>query len=162
MTKTVVQLLAGRRFTDGRSGAQFVIIDGALPLPALPSEDEAAQALAQGMRGAAAGIEIVGWYRSHSFTDAALTPSDVEAQNELFGERSDTSIVMVVANGGEAGAVFRQSSNPAWPVESLPMYEWLAEPANHRGPHHLVHVSCSDLMGACRPFAGDPNIGDVT
>lgn len=128
-----IGLLAGRRFTDGRSGAQFVIIDGALPLPVLPSEDEAAQALAQGMREAAAGIEIVGWYRSHSFTDAALTPSDVEAQNELFGERSDTSIVMVVANGGEAGAVFRQSSNPAWPVEALPMYEWLAEPAKTDG-----------------------------
>lgn len=129
-----IGLLAGRRFTDGRSGAQFVIIDGALPLPGLPSEDEAVHALAQGMRGAAAGIEIVGWYRSHSFTDAALTPSDVEAQSELFGERSDTSIVMVVVAGGEAGAVFRESSNPAWPVEALPMYEWLAEPAKTDGP----------------------------
>lgn len=133
-----IGLLAGRRFTDGRSGAQFVIIDGALPLPVLQSEDEAAQALAQGMRGAAAGIEIVGWYRSHSFTDAALTPSDVEAQNELFGERSDTSIVVVVAAGGEAGAVFRQSSGPAWPVEALPIYEWLAEPARTDGPKPTV------------------------
>jgi hypothetical protein len=129
-----IGLLAGRRFTDGRSGAQFVIIDGALPLPVLTAEDEATQALAQGMHGAAAGIEIVGWYRSHSFSDAALTPSDVEAQSELFGERSDTSIVMVVAAGGEAGAVFRQSSSPAWPVEALPMYEWLAEPAKTDGP----------------------------
>ena len=129
-----IGLLAGRRFTDGRSGAQFVIIDGALPLPALPSEDDAAQALALGMRGVAAGIEIVGWYRSHSFTDAALTPSDVEAQSELFGEDGESSIVMVVAAGGEAGAVFRQSSNPAWPVEALPLYEWLAEPARTDGP----------------------------
>jgi len=129
-----IGLLAGRRFTDGRSGAQFVIIDGALPLPVLHAEDEATQALAQGLRGAAAGIEIVGWYRSHSFTDAALTPSDVEAQSELFGERSDISIVLVVAAGGEAGAIFRQSSSPAWPVEALPMYEWLAEPAKTDGP----------------------------
>lgn len=129
-----VGLLAGRRFTDGRSGAQFVIIDGALPLPVLPSEDEAAQSLAQGLRGAAAGIEVVGWYRSHSFADAALTPSDVEAQSELFGERTDSAIVMVVAAGGEAGAVFRQSGNPAWPVEALPLYEWLAEPAKIDGP----------------------------
>lgn len=129
-----IGLLAGRRFTDGRSGAQFVIIDGALPLPVLHSEDEVTPALEQGMRGAAAGIEIVGWYRSHSFTDAALTPSDVEAQSDLFGESSDTSIVMVVANGGEAGAVFRQSSSPAWPVEALPLYEWLAEPAKTDGP----------------------------
>lgn len=128
-----IGLLAGRRFTDGRSGAQFVIIDGALPLPVLPSEDDAAHALAQGMRGAAAGIEIVGWYRSHSFTDAALTPSDVEAQSELFGD-GDTSIVMVLSAGGEAGAVFRQSSSPAWPVEALPLYEWLAEPAKTDGP----------------------------
>jgi hypothetical protein len=128
-----IGLLAGRRFTDGRSGAQFVIIDGALPLPVLPSEDEAAPALAQGMRGAAAGIEIVGWYRSHSFTDAALTPSDVEAQSELFGD-GETSIVMVLSAGGEAGAVFRQSSSPAWPVEALPLYEWLAEPAKTDGP----------------------------
>jgi hypothetical protein len=129
-----IGLLAGRRFTDGRSGAQFVIIDGALPLPVLHSEDEVTPALEQGMGGAAAGIEIVGWYRSHSFTDAALTPSDVEAESDLFGESSDTSIVMVVANGGEAGAVFRQSSSPAWPVEALPLYEWLAEPAKTDGP----------------------------
>ena len=129
-----IGLLAGRRFTDGRSGAQFVIIDGALPLPVLPAEDEAAHALAQGLRGAAAGIEIVGWYRSHSFTDAVLTPSDVEVQSELFGEGSESSIVMVVAAGAEAGAVFRQSSSPAWPVEALPMYEWLAEPAKTDGP----------------------------
>jgi len=128
-----IGLLAGRRFTDGRSGAQFVIIDGALPLPVLPSEDEAAPALAQGMRAAAAGIEIVGWYRSHSFTDAALTPSDVDAQSELFGD-GETSIVMVLSAGGEAGAVFRQSSSPAWPVEALPLYEWLAEPAKTDGP----------------------------
>lgn len=128
-----IGLLAGRRFTDGRSGAQFVIVDGALPLPVLASEDEATHALTQGMRGAAAGIDIVGWYRSHSFSDAALTPSDVEAQSELFGERSDTSILMVVAAGGEAGAVFRQSSSPAWPVEALPIYEWLAEPARTDG-----------------------------
>ena len=129
-----IGLLAGRRFIDARSGAQFVLIDGALPLPVLQSEDEATHALAQGLRGAAAGIEIVGWYRSHSFTDAALTPSDVETQSELFGERSDTAIVMVVAAGGEAGGVFRQSSSPAWPVEALPMYEWLAEPAKTDGP----------------------------
>ena len=133
-----IGLLAGRRFTDGRSGAQFVVIDGALPLPVLASEDQATPALEQGMRGAAAGIEIVGWYRSHSFTDAALTPSDVEAQSELFGDRSDASIVMVVANGGEAGAVFRQSSGPAWPVEALPIYEWLAEPARTDGPKTTV------------------------
>lgn len=133
-----IGLLAGRRFTDGRSGAQFVVIDGALPLPVLSSEDEATEALEQGMRGAAAGIEIVGWYRSHSFTDAALTPSDVEAQSELFGESSETSIVMVVANGGEAGAVFRQSPGPAWPVEALPVYEWLAEPARTDGPKTTV------------------------
>lgn len=133
-----IGLLAGRRFTDGRSGAQFVIIDGALPLPVLASEDEATQALAQGMGGAAAGIEIVGWYRSHSFSDAALTPSDVEAQSEMFGERNDTTIVLVVAAGGEAGAVFRQSSSPAWPVEALPMYEWLAEPAKTDGPKPAI------------------------
>ena len=129
-----IGLLAGRRFLDAHSGAQFIVIDGALPLPVLQSEDEATHALAQGLRGAAAGIEIVGWYRSHSFTDAALTPSDVEAQSELFGERSDTAIVLIVAAGGEAGGVFRQSSNPAWPVEALPMYEWLAEPAKPDGP----------------------------
>jgi len=127
-----IGLLAGRRHTDSRSGAQFVIIDGALPLPVLAAEDDATEALAQGMASAAAGIEIVGWYRSHSFSDAALTPSDVEAQGELFGDTSP--LVLVIAAGGEAGAVFRHSSSPAWPVEALPFYEWLAEPARTDGP----------------------------
>jgi hypothetical protein len=129
-----VGLLAGRRYTDSRSSAQFVIIDGALPLPGLSSEDDVTEVLARGLGSAAAGIEIVGWYRSHSFSDAALTPSDVEAQSELFGDRGEGSIVMVVAAGGETGGVFRQSSSPAWPIEALPMYEWLAEPARSDGP----------------------------
>lgn len=136
-----IGLLAGRRYTDSRSGAHFVVIDGALPLPGLASEDEAADALEKGSV-AAAGIEIVGWYRSHSFSDAALTPSDVEAQSALFGDRgiagADGSIVLVVAAGGEAGAVFRQSSSPAWPVEALPLYEWLAEPARTDGPKPTI------------------------
>jgi len=125
-------LLAGRRYTDGRSGAQFVVIDGALPLPALAAEDEPIEVLAEGMRSAAAGIEIFGWYRGHSFSDAALTPSDVEAQSELFGDRP--CIVVAVSSGGEAGAVFRHSPSQAWPVEALPFYEWLAEPASTDGP----------------------------
>jgi hypothetical protein len=125
-------LLAGRRYTCSRSGAQFMVIDGALPLPTLAAEDEAIEALAEGMRTAAAGIEIFGWYRGHSFSDAALTPSDVEVQSELFGDRP--CIVVVVAAGGDAGAVFRHSSSPAWPVEALPFYEWLAEPAATDGP----------------------------
>ena len=132
-----IGLLAGRRYTDSRSGAQFVIIDGALPLPVLSSEDEATDALAQGLGSAAQGIEVVGWYRSHSFSDAALTPSDVEAQSELLGDRgagAAGSIVVVVAAGAEAGAVFRHSTSPAWPVEALPLYEWLAEPARSDGP----------------------------
>ena len=133
-----IGLLAGRRYTDSRSGAPFVIIDGALPLHALSSEDEATEALAKGLGSAAAGIDIVGWYRSHSFSDAALTPADVEAQSELFDDRAGAgdggTIVMVVAAGGEAGAVFRQSASPAWPVEALPLYEWLAEPARSDGP----------------------------
>ncbi|MGH7521433.1 MAG: hypothetical protein ACREMI_09150 [Gemmatimonadales bacterium] len=124
-------LLAGRSYTDSRSGAQFVVIDGALPLPALAAEDEAIEALAEGMRSAAAGIEIFGWYRGHSFSDAALTPSDVEAQSELFGDRP--CVVVVVSAGGEAGAVFRNTSSPAWPVEALPFYELLAEPASPDG-----------------------------
>ncbi|HXO85752.1 MAG TPA: hypothetical protein VN803_09545, partial [Gemmatimonadales bacterium] len=104
-----IGLLTGRRHTDSRSGAQFVVIDGALPLPPLAAEDDAIDALAHGMSSVAAGIEIVGWYRNHSFAAAALTPSDVEVQSELFGDR--LPIVMVVAAGGEAGAVFRQSSS---------------------------------------------------
>jgi hypothetical protein len=131
-----IGLLAGRRYLDSQSGAQFVVIDGALPLPALDAEDNATAALAQGIRSA--GIEVVGWYRSHSFSDAALTPSDVEAQSELFGERGEASIVLVVAAGGETGAVFRQSSSPAWPVEALPLYEWLAEPAKSDGPKPTI------------------------
>lgn len=131
-----IGLLAGRRYTDSRSGGQFVIIDGALPLPVLASEHEATEALAKGLGSAAAGIDIAGWYRSHSFSDAALTPSDVEAQSELFGERA--SIVLVVAAGGEAGGVFRQSSSPTWPVEALPLYEWLSDPAKTDEPRHTT------------------------
>jgi hypothetical protein len=133
-------LLAGRRYTD-RSGAQFVVIDGALPLPVLAAEDDATDALAQGLSSAAAGIEIVGWYRSHSFSDAALTASDVEAQTELFADRGDDSLALVVVAGGEAGAVFRQSASPAWPVEALPFYEWLAEPAKSDGGPQQTTVS---------------------
>jgi hypothetical protein len=125
-------LLAGRRYTCSRSGAQFVVIDGALPLPVLAAEDEPAEALAEGIRSAAAGIEILGWYRGHSFSDAALTPADVEVQSELFADRP--CIVVVVSAGGEAGGVFRHSGSPAWPVEALPFYEWLAEPASTDGP----------------------------
>ncbi|MGE5801024.1 MAG: hypothetical protein ACM358_02095 [Gemmatimonadota bacterium] len=131
-----IGLLAGRRYTDSRSGGQFVVIDGALPLPVLASEDEATEALAKGLGSAAAGIDIVGWYRSHSFSDAALTPSDVAAQSELFGERA--SIVLVVAAGGEAGGAFRQSSSPTWPVEALPLYEWLSDPAKTDEPRHTT------------------------
>lgn len=120
-------LLAGRSYTCSRSGAQFVVIDGALPLPALAAEDEPIEALADGVRKAAPGIEIFGWYRAHSFGDAALTPADVEAHSALFGNRP--CIVAVVAAGGKAGGVFRYSSSPAWPVEALPFYEWLGEPA---------------------------------
>ncbi len=129
-------LLAGRRYTCSRSGAQFVIIDGALPLPMLAAEDELIEALAEGMRSAAAGIEILGWYRGHSFSDAALTPTDVEAQSELFGERP--CIVVLVNAGGEGGAVFRNSSSPAWPVEALPFYEWLPEPVSTDGPKPTI------------------------
>jgi hypothetical protein len=125
-------LLAGRRHTCNRSGAQFVVIDGALPLPVLAAEDEPAEALAEGIRSAAAGIEILGWYRGHSFSDAALTPADVEVQSEFFADRP--CIVVVVSAGGEAGGVFRHSASPAWPVEALPFYEWLAEPATTDGP----------------------------
>jgi len=131
-----IGLLTGRRHTDSRSGAQFVVIDGALPLPPLAAEDDAIDALAHGMSSVAAGIEIVGWYRNHSFAAAALTPSDVEVQSELFGDR--LPIVMVVAAGGEAGAVFRQSSSAAWPVEALPMYEWLSESTKTDGPRHTI------------------------
>ena len=127
-----IGLLAGRRYTDSRSAAQFVVIDGALPLPVLPAEDEATDVLARGLGSAAAGIEVLGWYRSHSFSDAALTPSDVDAQSELFTQGS--AIVVVNAAGGEVGAVFRHSPSPAWPVEALPFYEWLAEPARNDGP----------------------------
>jgi hypothetical protein len=88
------------------------------------------------MGSVAAGIEIVGWYRSHSFNVAALTPSDVEAQSELFGDRA--SIIVVEAAGGASGAVFGQSSSPAWPVEALPMYEWLPEPAKSAPRHTTV------------------------
>lgn len=125
-------LLAGRRYTCSRSGAPFVVIDGALPLPVLAAEDETTEALAEGMRSAAAGIEIFGWYRGHSFSDAALTPADVDVQSELFADRP--CIVVVVSAGGEAGGIFRHSSSPAWPVEALPFYEWLAEPASSDGP----------------------------
>lgn len=130
-------LLAGRSYTCNRTGAQFVLIDGALPLPALAAEDDPMEALADGVRKAAAGIEIVGWYRAHSFSDAALTPADVEAQTELFGDRP--SVVAIVAAGGKAGGVFRHSASPAWPVEALPFYEWLGEPA-HRpdGPKPTI------------------------
>lgn len=146
-------LLAGRRYTDGRSGAQFVVIDGALPLPALAAEDEPIEALAAGMRSAAAGIEIFGWYRGHSFSDAALTPSDVEAQTELFDDRP--CIVVVVSAGGEAGAVFQHSSNPAWPVEALPFYEWLAEPASKDGPKPT-------MLGWRNYRASEPVAGSAT
>lgn len=125
-------LLAGRRYTCSRSGAEFVVIDGALPLPVLAAEDEPTEVLTEGIRSVAAGIEIVGWYRGHSFSDAALTPADVKVPSELFGDRP--GIVVVVAAGGEAGGIFRRSSSPAWPVEALPFYEWLAEPANTDGP----------------------------
>jgi hypothetical protein len=131
-----IGLLAGRRYIDSRSGAQFVVIDGALPLPALGAEDEATDALAGGMGSAAAGIEIVGWYRSHSFSAATLTASDVQMQAELFGDSG--AIVLVVAAGGEAGAVFRQSASPAWPVEALPLYEWMSEPGKTDEPRHTT------------------------
>ena len=119
-------LLAGRRQTCARTGAAFVVIDGVLPLPALADEDEARAALAEGLRTAATGIEMFGWYRGHSFADAALTPADVEVHTELFG---DASYVIVVAGGGETGGVFLQSSSPAWPIEARPFYELLADPA---------------------------------
>lgn len=118
-------LLVGRYYTCSRSGAQFVIVEGALPLPVLAAEDEPIDALADGMRKVAPGIDILGWYRGHSFSEAALTPADVEAQSELFGDRP--CIVAVVSAGGEAGGIFRHSSSPAWPVESLPFYEWLGD-----------------------------------
>jgi hypothetical protein len=127
-----VGLLVGRRYADSDSGADFLVIDGALPLPALVAEDDAANGLAEGARSA--GIEVVGWYRSHSFSDAALTAADVDAQSELFGVLGEAAIVLVVAAGGGAGAVFRQSASPAWPVEALPLYEWLGEPVKTDGP----------------------------
>lgn len=130
-----VGLLIGRRCLDSDSGAQFLVIDGALPLPVLAGEDEAANALAEGARSA--GIDVVGWYRSHSFSDAALTASDLDAQSELFSVLGEASIVLVVAAGGEAGAVFRQSASPTWPVEALPLYEWPAEPKKD-GPKPTV------------------------
>lgn len=148
-------LLAGRRYTDGRSGAQFVVIDGALPLPALAAEDEPIEALAEGMRSAAAGIEIFGWYRGHSFSDAALTPSDVDAQSELFGDRP--CVVVVVSAGGEAGAVFQHSSSPGWPVEALPFYEWLAEPAGNGPKPTMVgwrnYRAAEPVAGSATPVA---------
>ena len=132
-----IGLLAGRRYSDARTGATFVIIDGALPLPPLASEDDAGAALADGLHDAATGIEMCGWYRSHSFGDAALTPADVDAHTDLFGE--GPSIALVVADAGQSGGLFRQSASPAWPIESLPFYEVLGESVAHQeGPKPTV------------------------
>ncbi len=120
-----IGLLTGQRYTCSRSGAQFVVIDGALPLSGLAAGDEPIDALAAGMR-VAMGMEIFGWYRGQSLGNPALRPGDVEAQRELFGDRPCT--IVVVAVGGESGAVFRHSSSPSWPVEALPFYEWVTEP----------------------------------
>jgi hypothetical protein len=121
-----IGLLTGRRHTCARSGVVFVVIDGALPLPALAHEDEPMATLTEGLRTAATGIEIFGWYRGHSGAEATLTPADVEAHTELFGE--GPSIAVVVAGRGESGGVFRQTSSPAWPLETMPFYELLADP----------------------------------
>lgn len=131
-----IGLLAGRRYVD-RTGAPFVVIDGALPLPALAAEEELRTALIQG-RISASGIDIVGWYRSHAVSDPALTASDVETHAQVFEDTPDASIIVVVAAGGDAGAVFRQSSSHAWPVETLPFYEWIAEPGRAEGPQQTT------------------------
>ena len=118
-------LLAGRQYTCSGSGAQFVMIDGALPLPSPAADDEPIEVLAEGIRSAAAGVEILGWYRGRPFGDAVLTPADVEAQTALFEDRP--CIIAVVAGAGDAGAIFRHSMSPGWPLASLPFYEWLGD-----------------------------------
>src|SRR5206468_1958732 len=96
-----------------------------LPLPSPAADDEPIEVLAEGIRSAAAGVEILGWYRGRPFGDAVLTPADVEAQTALFEDRP--CIIAVVAGAGDAGAIFRHSMSPGWPLTSLPFYEWLGD-----------------------------------
>src|SRR5439155_19326358 len=100
-------LLAGRQYTCSGSGAQFVMIDGALPLPSPAADEEPIEVLAEGIRSAAAGVEILGWYRGRPFGDAVLTPADVEAQTALFED--PPCIIAVVAGRSDPGPTFRPS-----------------------------------------------------
>src|SRR5439155_27369451 len=75
-------LLAGRQYTCSGSGTQFVIIDGALPLPSPAADEEPIEVLAEGIRSAEAGVEILGWYRGRPSGDGILHPAELEAQTE--------------------------------------------------------------------------------
>lgn len=118
-------LLAGRMLTCTLSHAPYLLLDGVLPLPPLAGEGDLQRVLGEGLAMAQeAGVEVYGWYRSHPATDAALTPADVEAHDEVF--RDDGRVVLVVAGGGTSGGLFRRSPSGAWPIEPLPFYELLS------------------------------------
>ena len=115
-------LLVGRTAVCAESDAPYLLIDAVVSLPALAAERESGEALADGVaRAEVAGLDVVGWYRGHSAHEATLTADDVDAHMEVFGDMS--RVVVVVAGGGAAGAVFRNSPSPAWPLELQRFYE---------------------------------------
>ena len=105
-----VGLLAGRVETDTRSHAPFLVLDGILPLPLVDGAEDLQIALREGVNAAqGGGVEVLGWYRSHSGQDAAMRPGDVQA-HDAFGD--DGRVAVVVAGGGATGGVFRRAPQP--------------------------------------------------
>jgi hypothetical protein len=132
-----IGLLAGRMQTCAQAHTQYLVLNGMLPQPSLAVEHDPRAVLSEGLATAQdAGVSVFGWYRSHSSPDVALTPADVEAHCDVFGDVG--RVVLVVSDGGTSGGLFRRSSSPAWPLEALPFYEWVSTAARPDGRRHTT------------------------
>jgi hypothetical protein len=101
-------------------------VDGALALPPLSATAALGTLLGEGLLAVPdRDGGILGWYRSHVFGDAALTPGDADAHLKYF--RDDFQLCLVIAGSGAGGGWFRPAAGVAWQFDCLPFHEVLSD-----------------------------------
>src|SRR5256712_6143322 len=167
-------LLLGGVFEAPDNGGGYLVVERTMRLPwrvagdnTKPVVHSALAAVQKELRKT--GGQVVGWYHSHLFPYAGLSPNDADTHHALF-EPWQIALV-VVPREKPLGGVFRSSASDTWPGEPLPFYEWLDDDRsllsngrrvtdlpwqNYRTAEDTVP---SDRLRAKRPPPGPPAVG---
>jgi len=166
-------LLLGGVFQAPDNGGGYLVVERTMRLPwrvagdnTKPVVHSALAAVQKELRKS--GAQVVGWYHSHLFPYAGLSPNDADTHHALF-EPWQIALV-VVPREKPLGGVFRSSASDTWPGEPLPFYEWLDDDRsllsngrrvtdlpwqNYRTAEDTVP---SDRLRAKRPHPGPPAV----